>query len=69
MKMGSFLVWERGLNTHSKKCRHLTMFDNEYPHISKDLEDCKKSFQYKSKLQNFYVVSFKPVLKVMLNET
>ena len=48
MKMGSFVVWERSLNTHSKKCRHLTMFDNEwlyltmfdneYPHISKDLE-------------------------------
>ena len=41
MKMGSFLVWERGLNTQSKKCRHLTMFDNEYWHISKDLEDYK----------------------------
>ena len=41
MKMGSFLVWERGLNTHSKKCRHVTMFDNKYQYISKDLEDYK----------------------------
>ena len=39
--MGSFLVWERGLNTHSKKCRHVTMFDYKYWHISKDLEDYK----------------------------
>ena len=41
MKMGSFLVWERGLNTHSKECRHLAMFDNKYWQISKDVEDPK----------------------------
>ena len=31
MKMCSFLLLKRGLNTHSKKCRHLTMFGNTVP--------------------------------------
>ena len=31
MKMCSFLLLKRGLNMHSKKCRHLTMFGNTVP--------------------------------------
>ena len=31
MKMSSFLLLKRGLNTHNKKCRHPTMSANKVP--------------------------------------
>ena len=71
MKMCSFLLLKRGLNTHSKKCRHLTMFGNTVPEqfnrfgrlqIFSNKNLISKTFMWflLTLVSFFYVVSVKP---------